>query len=984
MSPLLASKKFFRGISIKSQQTTMVNMLHTSQGAGSAQQQQPDLTKMDMSRKRSKAKQTNAFKTFFGRKSSPQKDRQQQQQQSSRIKELFTLPKSTSTTSLHTDLKTHWKRPRAGSSSSSSQSLYQSDTGSVWQWQRGLEAEDCISYNEEAEEKEQEEDEEQEKEWAKIKDKQDERPQPIDDDDKALISAGSFSGRRQQQRASVQMLASPFSRRTYIRMTDEGLGRFAVSLPEHEDTVCPMGLARTNGYAADQSIDSYSEEDEALEDEERPKSEASTSDSCYFSSSSSQATLTSESPVYPCDAHKSFLKPPQAGMQTVQEEERGYSHLKNENYRGKSPFAKEKEGLKHFRSESDLSRLQQQQTHTLAKTDEKPKAPPFKLAKTSKLKPPQRRHSVRSQLSIASRRSGGGHNSSDTRSIKEPGEQGSWSLLRAMRRNQSSANLKKEAEGRDMLRKAGLESSIVTSDFSDEKSMHGDTRILHVSENGCDVMVMEMVSGRLHVVAGTAEKLFLKLADETTQDLDFVDTYILCHVQFTTSMALLEDLIARFHLEAGPGETAYFEKWQHSIQVKVLSVLTRWVKLQYQDFDNAPILLARLEAFLNDDIKRAGFDTEVDMIREALDLQMAKHARRRHSLVALTSHAVVVPSNSSTPLPSGPGTLMSPATPSSSLPTPKFQQQRRPSGAPSLFSFVSSLSTPPSSPTSSNMSVAPASSYGSLSSATAPVVLLFEAGEIAQSLTLADFYIFKCITGYDYLQGNWRQESPSFRENDYIAMMTQRANRVSHWVLHEILSLKQLKQRRNALRKLIEVSRLCLEWNNFHTSMVITMSLASATLQKLQDTWQALSNKDMSTFQMLQKNLDVSNNMGAYRQAFASKAKAPAIPFFPLVLKDLTFYMDGNPTAVSETDMINFSKFRSMTKCVQSVLRNTDENYWFASDLDHLPFFPGSQDNPHAAGPLDGVADVIENRLHAVGCCHMDSQCESRLYNSLL
>ena len=87
-----------------------------------------------------------------------------------------------------------------------------------------------------------------------------------------------------------------------------------------------------------------------------------------------------------------------------------------------------------------------------------------------------------------------------------------------MRRNQSSVNLKKEASERDMLRKAGLESSIVTSDY-DEKSMHGDTRILHVSENGCDVMVMEMAAGRLHVVAGTTEKLFLKLADETTQGI---------------------------------------------------------------------------------------------------------------------------------------------------------------------------------------------------------------------------------------------------------------------------------------------------------------------------------------------------------------------------------------------------------------------------------------------------------------------------------
>lgn len=33
---------------------------------------------------------------------------------------------------------------------------------------------------------------------------------------------------------------------------------------------------------------------------------------------------------------------------------------------------------------------------------------------------------------------------------------------------------------------------------------------------------MEMVSGKLQVVAGTAEKLFLKLADETAQGMSWV------------------------------------------------------------------------------------------------------------------------------------------------------------------------------------------------------------------------------------------------------------------------------------------------------------------------------------------------------------------------------------------------------------------------------------------------------------------------------
>ena len=105
--------------------------------------------------------------------------------------------------------------------------------------------------------------------------------------------------------------------------------------------------------------------------------------------------------------------------------------------------------------------------------------------------------------------------------------------------------------------------------FKSAKAKGKAGSILHVSENGNDVLVMEMVqSNKLQVMAGTLERLFLKLADETCQDLDYVDTYILSHLFFTESLELLENLMARFHLEASPGETYYFKKWQRCIQVK--------------------------------------------------------------------------------------------------------------------------------------------------------------------------------------------------------------------------------------------------------------------------------------------------------------------------------------------------------------------------------------------------------------------------------
>ncbi|OAD68871.1 hypothetical protein PHYBLDRAFT_66981 [Phycomyces blakesleeanus NRRL 1555(-)] len=526
------------------------------------------------------------------------------------------------------------------------------------------------------------------------------------------------------------------------------------------------------------------------------------------------------------------------------------------------------------------------------------------------------------------------------------------------------------------------------------KKTHREGNTLCISENGKDVLVMEMVNGKLQVVAGTNEKLFIKLADEASQviidliDLDYVDTYLMNHACFTTSAELLENLIARFHIEALAGETEYFDKWQRCIQLKVLNVVSRWIKIQYQDFNNSRQLLRRLESFVNNSIKQAGFSAEAKTLREALDIEMAKCTRSRHSLVALTSYSLV-----------GSGQTTPPSTPclsSFSIAShhQSHSQSRRPSLAPSLLSFVSSV-TPPDSPISSSQQLQSQSQSQSYNAP--PLLLLYEAKEIAKYLTLADFYTFKCITAHDYLNGQWKNQSAEHKgPRNYIGTMTRRANMLTHWVAHELCVLKTPKQRKTGLRKMIEIAKLCLEWNNFHTSMILTMGLTSRAVQKLDD-WQALPSRDTHVFHGLQKYLDVSSNMATYRQAF-NKVKSPAIPFLPLVLKDLTFFLDGNPThtppppppqpsqqvvvmqsetmtTCSSENLINFAKFQSLARFMNRLLSHTSENYSFAGELEHFPFFFGIKFYDEEKHALDGVAEVVEQRIEGVADCYHDSQC---------
>lgn len=153
--------------------------------------------------------------------------------------------------------------------------------------------------------------------------------------------------------------------------------------------------------------------------------------------------------------------------------------------------------------------------------------------------------------------------------------------------------------------------------------------------------------------------------------------------------------------------------------------------------------------------------------------------------------------------------------------------------------------------------------------------------------------------------------------------------------------------------------------------MVITMGLISTTTtnssscshQSEHPLQELLSYKDSATLERLKKNLDVGNNMAAYRQTFA-RVRAPAIPFFPIVLKDFTFYIDGNQTTLNPP-LVNFEKFRALYKFANSITSLVNENYAFSGDLEHLAFFPGAQ-TVFGGGPLDPVAEAIESRLREV------------------
>ncbi|KAG1472044.1 hypothetical protein G6F56_001776 [Rhizopus delemar] len=227
--------------------------------------------------------------------------------------------------------------------------------------------------------------------------------------------------------------------------------------------------------------------------------------------------------------------------------------------------------------------------------------------------------------------------------------------------------------------------------------------------------------------------------------------------------------------------------------------------------------------------------------------------------------------------------------------------------------------------------------------------------DLAHYLSLVDHYLF------DYISSNELIHYGDKDEHLGVDLMTQRFNKLNRWVINELVGIKSLKLKKVLITKFIEISKICFELNNFHSSMIITMGLSS-TCTKLKQAWQSLSHRDTNTFRLLQKLLNVNANMRYYRHKLQSVQKLPCIPFLPVVLKDLVFLKEN--TSWLEPELINFAKYRSIQQSVTKHQKWTSKPFWFAQDLMSIPFF--NKKRSEKTGALDPVGEWMEDRLNEI------------------
>lgn len=188
--------------------------------------------------------------------------------------------------------------------------------------------------------------------------------------------------------------------------------------------------------------------------------------------------------------------------------------------------------------------------------------------------------------------------------------------------------------------------------------------------------------------------------------------------------------------------------------------------------------------------------------------------------------------------------------------------------------------------------------------------------EMARQMTLVECAFYMRIKSWECLNQAWTKEDKIERAPNIMAM-TERFNKVSAWVVTELVTEKDDTTRVARLQRLIEVAHACCAQNNFHGGMEILSGLLTAAAHRLKHTWAVLSPKVQGLFESIKTTLSSEKNYQTLRTHLRTMS-GPCIPYLGMFLTDLTFIEDGTPNELPG-GLINFAKRRSLAQVIREI-----------------------------------------------------------------
>ena len=187
-------------------------------------------------------------------------------------------------------------------------------------------------------------------------------------------------------------------------------------------------------------------------------------------------------------------------------------------------------------------------------------------------------------------------------------------------------------------------------------------------------------------------------------------------------------------------------------------------------------------------------------------------------------------------------------------------------------------------------------------------ILSYDSTDIAKELTRITYNIFSKIQPKEFFKGvftkkNKNETSPNITE------VANRFNKLSFWIIEEILSYDHANDRAKIIEKMIDIGNELIKLNNFTDCMSVTSALGQVIIKSLAKTWKKISKKTNSILENLKKILNFQDNYKNIRDKIDEclNKNEPYIPFLGPYNKRICFLEEYGPY-VKDNSLINVDK----------------------------------------------------------------------------
>eukprot|EP01128_Nolandella_sp_AFSM9_P005129 TRINITY_DN2435_c0_g1_i2.p1 TRINITY_DN2435_c0_g1~~TRINITY_DN2435_c0_g1_i2.p1 ORF type:complete len:430 (+),score=51.52 TRINITY_DN2435_c0_g1_i2:118-1290(+) len=206
---------------------------------------------------------------------------------------------------------------------------------------------------------------------------------------------------------------------------------------------------------------------------------------------------------------------------------------------------------------------------------------------------------------------------------------------------------------------------------------------------------------------------------------------------------------------------------------------------------------------------------------------------------------------------------------------------------------------------------------------------------IAKQLTQLESDLFRKITPNELLFGNWKRSNKSELCPNIVVFINW-FNRMTDWIISEVVMGLTVKRRARLLKKFINVADWCKSHGNFNTAMEIVSALAKSPVVRLKFSWAELSESTLKRYGGLRELLEPTTNYTVLRRLqdeSISKSKSgvsphrgsPTIPYFGILLQDLLAIeeIEGH----TQSKLLNFKKLRRLSHAFQYFQERQADTY---------------------------------------------------------